>query len=104
MKQNQAIEEYNKMLDAQEKKRPEDWANQQQKIKDAMSRMADTILKKSNAAKKQMEKRAVQYANQKDMIEAEREKEQKQAARNRNIEIKKTLKEFRHPGHSNGRI
>jgi|TARA_B110000305_G_C19034979_1_gene445520 hypothetical protein len=79
------------MLDAQEKKRAAEWAKREQKIKDAMSRMADTVLKKSNAAEKEMEKRAVQYANQKDMIAAEREKAQKQAARNRDIEIKKTL-------------
>lgn len=79
------------MLDAQEKKRADEWAKREQKIKDAMSRMADTVLKKSNAAEKEMEKRAVQYANQKDKIAEEKEKAQKLAARNRDIEIKKTL-------------
>ena len=63
MQQNVAIEEYNKMLDAQEQKRADEWAKREQKIKDAMSRMADTVLKKSNAAEKEMEKRVIQYAN-----------------------------------------
>lgn len=79
------------MLDAQEKKRAEEWAKREQKIKDAMSRMADTVLKKSNEAEKELERRAVQYANQKDKQAEEREKAQKLAARNRDLEIRKTL-------------
>jgi hypothetical protein len=36
------------MLDAQDKKRADEWAKREERIKNAMSKMADTVLKKSN--------------------------------------------------------
>jgi len=41
--------EYNKMLDKQEKNRADEWAKREARIQNAMGRMADTVLKKSNA-------------------------------------------------------
>lgn len=46
-----------------------------------MSKMADTVLKKSNAAEKEQEKRFIQYALEKDKREEQREKDKKMAAR-----------------------
>ena len=45
--------------------------------------MADTVLKKSNAAEKEVEKRAIQHAMQRDRENEEKEKAQKEAARRR---------------------
>lgn len=53
--------------------------------------MADTVLKKSNAAEKEMELRVLHYAKEKDKKEEQRDKEKKNAMRQRDIEIKKTL-------------
>ena len=90
-KQNKIIEEYNKMIDLQEKKRAEEWAAREAKIKNAMGRMADTVLKKSNQAEKEMEMRALQYANEKDKKEELQERRKKEAIMKRDLEIKKTL-------------
>jgi hypothetical protein len=56
-----------------------------------MGRMADTVLKKNNEAEKIMEKRALQYALEKDKREENAEKQKKQAIRQRDIDIKLTL-------------
>lgn len=63
------------------KKRADEWAARENKIKNAMSKMADTVLKKSNAAEKEQEKRFIQYALEKDKREEQREKDKKMAAR-----------------------
>lgn len=56
-----------------------------------MGRMADTVLKKSNAAEKEMELRVVHYAKEKDKKEEKKEKDKKNAMRQRDIEVKRTL-------------
>ena len=56
-----------------------------------MGRMADTVLKKSNAAEKEMELRVVHYAKEKDKKEEKKEKDKKNAMRKRDIEVKRTL-------------
>ncbi len=56
-----------------------------------MGRMADTVLKKSNAAEKELEKRVIQYAAEKDKKAADREQAKIDAARKRDILIKETL-------------
>ena len=53
--------------------------------------MADTVLKKSNAAEKEMEARVIQYAKEKDLKEEKKEKEKKNAIRIREEDRKKTL-------------
>ena len=77
-KQNRIIEEYNKMIDAQEKKRAEEWAAREARIKNAMDKMADTVIKKSNQAEKEAELRAVQYANEMDKKAEMRERAKKE--------------------------
>lgn len=53
--------------------------------------MADTVLKKNNEAEKAIERRALQYALEKDKREELAEKKKKQASRQRDIDIKRTL-------------
>ena len=56
-----------------------------------MGRMADTVLKKSNAVEKELERRAVQYAIDLDLKKEREENEKKEKARRRDQEIKITL-------------
>ena len=53
------MEYINAQADIQDKKRAEEWAKREKRIQDAMGRMADTVLKKSNAAEKETEKRLI---------------------------------------------
>ena len=56
-----------------------------------MGRMADTVLKKSNAAEKEMELRVLQYAKERDERDERKEKDKKNAMRHREEDRKKTL-------------
>ena len=90
-RQNKIIEDYNKMVEQQEKKRADEWAAREQRIKNAMNRMADTVLKKSNKQEKELEARVVQYANERDRAAEEREKQKKENNKKRDEEVKRTL-------------
>ena len=84
-------EEYNRRLDAQDKKRADEWAAREARINNAMGRMADTVLKKSNAAEKEVEARVMRYAQLAEKkaeaaIQAKADK-----ARARDQEIQRTL-------------
>lgn len=68
-KANQLMAENEKRQEEAAKKRQEEWNAREKKIKEAMGRMADTVLKKSNEAEKEMERRALQYALEKDRKE-----------------------------------
>jgi len=56
-----------------------------------MAKMADTVLKKSNAAEKELEQRVLQYAQEKDQRAEAEENRRKKYVLDRNNEIKKTL-------------
>lgn len=53
--------------------------------------MADTVLKKSNAAEKEAEMRALQYAMERDKRAEAEDNRRKKHVMDRNIEIKQTL-------------
>lgn len=53
------LEYMNSQAELQEQKRAEEWAKREKRIQDAMGRMADTVLKKTNAAEKETEKRVM---------------------------------------------
>ena len=53
------LEYANEQADILERKRAEEWAKREKRIQDAMGRMADTVIKKSNAAEKETEKRVM---------------------------------------------
>ena len=67
------MEENEKRAEEQARRRQQEWDKRESKIKNAMSRMADTVLKKNNAAEKEVERRALQYAEEKDRREELRE-------------------------------
>lgn len=56
-----------------------------------MAKMADTVLKQSNAAEKEIEERVLHYANEKDKRAEAEENRRKRYMLDRNKEIKKTL-------------
>lgn len=84
-------EEYVKELERKEKLRADEWAAREARIQDAMGRMADTVLKKSNAAEKEFERQLLRQAEEKDRKAENEEKRKKEAARKRDIEIKRVL-------------
>ena len=63
------MEENERRAEQEAKKRQDEWNTREKKIQEAMGRMADTVLKKSNAAEKEMEARVIQYAKEKDLKE-----------------------------------
>ena len=67
------MEENEKRAEEQARRRQQEWDKRESKIKNAMSSMADTVLKKNNAAEKEVERRALQYAEEKDRREELRE-------------------------------
>ena len=79
------------MLDAQDKKRADEWAAREKKIQDAMDRMAGTVLKKSNAAEKELEMRVLKAAEARDKRLADEERAKKERIRKRDQDIKMTL-------------
>ena len=79
------LEYMNQQAELQEQKRAEEWARREKRIQDAMGRMADTVLKKSNAAEKETEKRMLDQALKRDRENDERDKGRKEAARERDV-------------------
>lgn len=79
------------MEEAKEKKRADEWAAREARIQDAMGRMAETVLKKSNAQEKELERRVMQYAEERDRKAAQDEINKKNAARKRELEVRETL-------------
>jgi len=63
-----------KKLDEQAKKRAKEWQDREDKIKNAMSRMADTVVKKGNAAEREMERRLMQQQLEKEKRDENKEK------------------------------
>jgi len=84
-------EDYIKELDRKDKQRADEWAAREAKIQNAMNKMAETVLKKSNAAEKELERRVLQYAEEREKKAAADEKSRKQKVKQRDIEVKQTL-------------
>lgn len=78
-------------MDLQEQKRTEEWEQRLSKIQNAMSRMADVVVKKNEEQQRKEDQRFIQYANEKDRIEIEKEQKQKQQFLDKENEIKKAL-------------
>lgn len=79
------IDDYNKTLDVQDKKRADEFAAREARIQNAMGRMADTVLKKSNEAEKELERRVIMHASQADKKAEERALAKKEAIRQRDL-------------------
>jgi len=91
LEQARIAEEQNRRLDAEEKRRADEWAAREARIQNAMGRMAEGVLKRSNEAEKELERRVLRYAQEADRLAEAREKAKKDAARQRDVQIKATL-------------
>jgi hypothetical protein len=60
-------------------------------MQDAMGRMADTVLKKSNEAEKEFERQIIRDSNARDLKALNDEKQRKDKMRKRDVEIKQVL-------------
>lgn len=87
-KQNKAIEEYNRMLDEQDKKRAAEWAEREQRIQNAMGRMAETVGKRNEEQQRAEDQRFMLQEQEKDRKAAEREKQKKEEAFKRETEVR----------------
>lgn len=67
------MEDYNRILDEQEKKRAEEFEKREQRIKDAMSRMGD-VKKKSDKAEKEFELKILKESLKNDQIAEENDR------------------------------
>jgi colicin import membrane protein len=88
--ENKVIEDYNRMLEAQEAKRAAEWKAREAKIQLFMNKMADTV-QKSNEAEREVERRAVQYQLEKEARDKLREDIKKENAKKKLSDIRKTL-------------
>lgn len=68
--------------------RADEVAARENRIQKAMDKMADTVLKKSNAQEKELEQRVLHYAEERDRKAAAEDLRRKQKIRQRDNEIK----------------
>lgn len=78
---NKLLEDQIKIAEIQDKKRADEWAARENKIKQAMNKMADTVVKKSNEAELKLEKKLVQQAIERDNQATMEEKQKKEKQR-----------------------
>ena len=78
LKEIELREEYDKLLEAQDKKRQEEWNQREQRIQKLVSQMADGVYKRTNDAEKEVERRVIQYQLEKEEKDARKEELQKQ--------------------------
>ena len=67
------MEDYNKILDQQEKQRAEEFEKREKKIRDAMNRMGD-VKKKSDKAEKEFEMKILKESIKNDQIAEDNER------------------------------
>lgn len=77
--------------DRKDQQRADEWAARENRIQQAMNKMADTVIKKSNEAEKNFEKQLLRQAEERDNRAEKDEKRRKDKARQRDIDIKKIL-------------
>ena len=78
------------MLDAQDKKRADEWAAREQRIQKIMGRMGD-VYKKTDHAEREQDRRTLEQQLKKDKDAEAAEKRKRDASRQRNVDIKKEL-------------
>ena len=90
-KDNKIMQDYNKFLDEQEKRRADEWAARENRIQGLMSKMADTVVKRSNDAEREEERRVLRYQLEKEEREKNHEERQKEIMRKKYEEIRQKL-------------
>ena len=90
-KEQKMIEDYNKLLEQQEKKRADDIAKKEAKIQSFMNKMADSVVKKQDEVNQKIEAAVMRYQQElKEKQEMDSEKV-KFMRNKRNEEIKEVL-------------
>ena len=56
------LDDYNKLLELQDQKRVDEWQNREQRIKDKMIKMADTVVKLQDEANREMDRKTMAYS------------------------------------------
>ena len=79
------------MLDQQDKKRAAEWAEREQKIQNAMGRMAETVGKKNEAQQRAEDQRFLQQELEKDRKATEVDKKKKEATFKRESDVRQAL-------------
>ena len=79
------------MLEEQDKKRAAEWAAREQRIQNAIGRMAETVGKKNQEKQRQEDLRYLQQEKEKDRKAEEKEKEKKDKAFQRETEVRQAL-------------
>lgn len=90
VKQVKVQEEYNAMLDKQDKQRADEWTAREQRIQKIMGRMGD-VYKKTDHAEREQDRRTLEQQLRKDKDAEVKEKRKRDASRQRNVDIKKEL-------------
>eukprot|EP00347_Sterkiella_histriomuscorum_P005983 403354521 len=88
---NKMLEEYNKLLEQQEKKRADEWNQRENRIQSLMNKMADTVVKRSNQAEKEVENRVMRYQLDKEERDRLADQKKKEQMRRKHQEIKEKL-------------
>ena len=65
-KDNKVMQDYNKFLDDQDRKRADEWAARESRIQNLMNKMADTVVRKNNDAEREEERRVLSYQLEKE--------------------------------------
>ena len=85
------LEDYNRLLEAQDQKRAEEWKNREERIKEKMSKMADTVVKRQDEANREMDRKTLQYQEQLEKQKAQEEESRKAQASKKMLDVKKHL-------------
>ena len=86
------LQRLQQIQDEKEQKRAAEWAAREQRINNAMSRMADTVVKKQDLAEKQLAERIRQHEQEKNLKDQQEEERRKRRQLQVNEELQKSLK------------
>jgi hypothetical protein len=90
-KDNKLREEYNNLVENQEKKRQEEWNLREKRIQSLVNKMADTVVKRNNEIEKDLESKVIKYQLEKETIESKKEQLKKEKLKKKHEEISNTL-------------
>jgi hypothetical protein len=86
-------DDYIREQERKDEQRANEFKAREDRINNAMGKMAETVVKRNNKAEKEVERRVVQYAEERDRKAAEEDNRRKQAIRKRDQEVRKVLEQ-----------
>ena len=85
------MEEYSQRVKDLEIKRAQEMAQREERIQKLMNNMSDNVLRKSNDAEKELERRAVLFQLEKEQFDSMLEEKKKVELKRKNEEIRQSL-------------